>query len=71
MSEISEFYKGKNLFITGGTGFLGICLIEKILRTIPDVGKVYLLMRPKKNKEISERLEELSKNLVSIAMHNL
>lgn len=38
-SAVSEFYVGKNIFITGGTGFLGIALIEKILRAIPDVSQ--------------------------------
>lgn len=36
-SEVVEFYKGKNVFLTGGTGFLGITLIEKLLRSCPDV----------------------------------
>ncbi|XP_068621818.1 putative fatty acyl-CoA reductase CG8306 [Battus philenor] len=63
-SQVREFYSGKNFFITGGTGFVGLCLIEKILRTIPDVGKLYLLMRPKKGKDISERIEEFPSNPV-------
>ncbi|KAJ0182950.1 hypothetical protein K1T71_000926 [Dendrolimus kikuchii] len=63
-SEIRAFYNGKNLFITGGTGFVGLCLLERILRSIPDIGKIYLLMRPKKGKEISQRLEEFAKNPV-------
>ncbi|OWR51076.1 hypothetical protein KGM_211700 [Danaus plexippus plexippus] len=63
-SQIKAFYNGKNLFITGGTGFVGLCLIEKILRTIPDVGKIYLLMRPKKGKEIADRLQEFPGNPV-------
>ena len=64
-SQVRAFYAGKNFFITGGTGFVGLCLIEKILRCMPDVGKIYLLMRPKKGKEISERLQEFPKNPVS------
>ncbi|XP_026734490.1 putative fatty acyl-CoA reductase CG8306 [Trichoplusia ni] len=63
-SQVRAFYAGKNFFITGGTGFVGLCLIEKILRCIPDSGKIYLLMRPKKGKEISERLQEFPKNPV-------
>lgn len=39
-SNVAEFYKNKNIFITGGTGFVGIALVEKILRSCPDVGKV-------------------------------
>ncbi|XP_050316359.1 putative fatty acyl-CoA reductase CG8306 [Anthonomus grandis grandis] len=62
MSSLRDFYAGKNIFITGATGFLGICLLEKILRSIPEHGEIYLLMRPKKGKEISERLEEIKKN---------
>lgn len=64
-SQVRSFYTGKNFFITGGTGFVGLCLIEKILRSIPDVGKIYLLMRPKKGKEISERLQEFPVHPVS------
>ncbi|XP_045457933.1 putative fatty acyl-CoA reductase CG8306 [Melitaea cinxia] len=63
-SQVRAFYSGKNFFITGGTGFVGLCLIEKILRSIPDVGKLYLLMRPKKGKEVSERLQEFPDNPV-------
>jgi len=64
-SPVQDFYRGKNLFITGGTGFVGIGLVEKLLRSC-DVGTIYLLMRPKKGKQIEERLQELTKNLVSM-----
>lgn len=63
-SPLLEFYSGKNIFITGATGFVGVCLIEKILRDIPNIGKLYILMRPKKKKSVEERLQELSKNSV-------
>lgn len=65
MSKIEQFYSGKNVFLTGGTGFLGIAIIEKLLRSCPDIAGIYLLMRPKKGKAIQERLEELTKNKVS------
>lgn len=64
LTDLKTWYKNKNIFITGSTGFLGICLLEKILRCIPEAGNIYLLLRPKKDKDINERLEEIKKNLV-------
>ncbi|KYM75941.1 hypothetical protein ALC53_13655 [Atta colombica] len=63
-SYVTDFYNSKNIFITGGTGFVGVCLIEKLLRCCPDIKNIYLLMRSKKGKQIMERLEELTKNSV-------
>ncbi|KAL3270689.1 hypothetical protein HHI36_021217 [Cryptolaemus montrouzieri] len=56
---ISEFFQGKTVFITGGTGFMGKVLLEKLLRSCPGVSKVYLLIRPKKGQNAHERLSEL------------
>lgn len=64
VSNVTDFYNGKTVFITGGTGFLGICLIEKLLRSCPGLKNIYLLIRPKKGKQIEERLEDLKKNSV-------
>lgn len=43
-SNIAEFYKNKNLFITGGTGFLGVTIIEKILRSCPNVSSIIIII---------------------------
>jgi long-chain acyl-CoA synthetase len=47
MSTIQEFFTGKTVLVTGATGFLGKALVEKILRSLPDVRRLYLLVRPK------------------------
>ncbi|XP_075159063.1 fatty acyl-CoA reductase wat-like [Haematobia irritans] len=57
--SISQFYKDKDIFITGGTGFIGKVLIEKILRSLPHIGKVYVLIRAKHKKDCNERLNEI------------
>ena len=31
-SEVLQFYENQTVFITGGSGFVGILLIEKLLR---------------------------------------
>uniref|UniRef100_A0AAR5PGN4 Fatty acyl-CoA reductase n=2 Tax=Dendroctonus ponderosae TaxID=77166 RepID=A0AAR5PGN4_DENPD len=57
---IQECFRGKNLFLTGGSGFIGKACIEKFLRSCPDLGKIYILLRPKKGKSLEERLEQIT-----------
>mmetsp|Transcript_7225 Transcript_7225/g.30754 ORF Transcript_7225/g.30754 Transcript_7225/m.30754 type:complete len:1117 (+) Transcript_7225:69-3419(+) len=56
---IVEAFAGQNILITGATGFLGKVILEKLLRSIPDLGLVYLLIRPKKDKSAEQRLKQL------------
>ena len=55
---LAEKYRGKAILLTGGTGFLGTALVEKILRSLPDLGRLYLLIRPSRDKSAAERLEK-------------
>ena len=60
--SITDFFRGKVLFITGGTAFLGQPLLAKILTALPDVEKIYLLIRGRtdtngKRTSAQERLE--------------
>ncbi|KAJ2943413.1 hypothetical protein O0L34_g12222 [Tuta absoluta] len=54
-SEVQQFYKDATLLVSGGTGFMGKQMLEKLFRSC-DIKKVYLLMRPKKKKSFHERL---------------
>ncbi|KAH9674071.1 Fatty acyl-CoA reductase 2 [Citrus sinensis] len=54
---IVKFLKAKNFFVTGATGFLAKVLIEKILRTVPDVGKIFVLIKAKNEEAAMERLK--------------
>ncbi|XP_011858811.1 PREDICTED: putative fatty acyl-CoA reductase CG5065 [Vollenhovia emeryi] len=59
---IPTFYAGRCIFITGGTGFMGKVLIEKILRSCPDVANIFVLIRPKKELSINDRLKKMLDN---------
>ncbi|KAF2904770.1 hypothetical protein ILUMI_01406 [Ignelater luminosus] len=58
-SEIKPFYSNANIFLTGGTGFFGKVIIQKLLRTCDDISGLYLIVREKKGKSTTERLGEL------------
>ena len=61
---VPKFYAGKNVFITGATGFVGKVLIEKLLRCCPDLSHIYCLIRPKNNQDIHQRVNELTDSKV-------
>ena len=39
---------GLSIFLTGGTGFVGKVIVEKLLRSCPSISRLYLLVRPRK-----------------------
>jgi nucleoside-diphosphate-sugar epimerase len=45
MPLIAEGLAGKTLLITGTTGFLGKSIVEKLLRSVPEVGRINLAIR--------------------------
>ncbi|XP_075158474.1 fatty acyl-CoA reductase wat-like [Haematobia irritans] len=60
---IAEFFKDREIFITGGSGIVGKALIEKLLRSC-NVGRIYILLRPKKRLQLEERLEVLKRDKI-------
>ncbi len=59
---ITEFYQGRTILLTGGSGFLGQGLAAKILRDLPGIERLYLLLRSRRQTDGSlltaaERLE--------------
>ncbi|XP_039314065.1 putative fatty acyl-CoA reductase CG5065 isoform X2 [Solenopsis invicta] len=57
--RVAETLSGRIFLITGGTGFLGKVLIEKLLRCAPNLAHIYMLVRPKKGKDPKHRLDEI------------
>lgn len=64
VSPIQQFFAGTTIFLTGATGFMGKCLLEKLLRSCSDIEKIYILVRDKKGKDAVTRVEELFQDVV-------
>ncbi|XP_039437262.1 fatty acyl-CoA reductase wat [Culex pipiens pallens] len=59
--RIGPMFRDRHVLITGGTGFMGKALIEKLMRCT-EIGKIYLLIRIKKGKSPKQRLEDIFAN---------
>jgi nucleoside-diphosphate-sugar epimerase len=44
-SSVLQHLSGKQVLITGTTGFLGKVVLEKLIRAVPDIGGIHLLIR--------------------------
>jgi fatty acyl-CoA reductase len=64
--RIGSLYRDASILVTGGTGFLGKALIEKLLRSLPEIDTIYLLVRTKKGLHPQQRLKALFDSEVTI-----
>lgn len=62
---ISDVFKDTSVLISGGTGFMGKVITEKLLRACPDIKHIYLLIREKKGKNLHQRLDDILQEPVS------
>lgn len=65
LTKMQEFYKGKSIFITGASGFMGKVLIEKLLYSCSEVKQIMILVRAKRGKSAAQRVQEFSSLPVS------
>lgn len=68
-ASIKSFYRNACILVTGGTGFVGKVLLEKLLRTCDSLRCIYVLLRSKRGLSSEERYHELIQNPVTIRFH--
>lgn len=67
--SVVELFSGARFVVVGGTGFLGKVWLSLILHRFPDVGHIYLVVRPKEELGVEERFAQ--KVLTSEVFHPL
>lgn len=53
--SLGQTLAGKNLVVVGGTGFLGKVWLALVLSRFPEIGHIYLVVRPKEGQDARER----------------
>lgn len=68
LGSVVQFLENKTILVTGATGFLAKIFVEKILRTQPNVKKLFLLLRAADTKSATQRLhnEVIAKDLFRV-----
>lgn len=64
MTDVTNWYANKSVFVTGGTGFVGKCLVEKLVRDCPDIGDVYVVIRDTEKQKFDDRKQAYVNHVV-------
>lgn len=63
MDSVSGFFKEQSILLTGGSGFLGKVILEKLLRDCRGISHVYVLLRSKQGIDPRRRVEEMTNSI--------
>lgn len=57
--SVRQALAGKNILLIGFTGFIGKVWLAKVLRDLPEIGKIYLLIRNQRSTTAERRFEKV------------
>ncbi len=58
--SVTEAFANKQILLIGTTGFIGKVWLAKVLQDLPDVGKIYLLIRRQRSTSSLQRFEKIA-----------
>ncbi|HMY72909.1 MAG TPA: SDR family oxidoreductase, partial [Blastocatellia bacterium] len=58
--SVRESLAGKNVLLIGFTGFIGKVWLAKVLQEVPEIGKVFLLIRRQRSTTAQRRFEKIA-----------
>ncbi len=61
--SVPKALAGKRILLVGVTGFIGKVWLEKLLRDVPEVGRVYMLIRRQRGQSAQRRFEKMVEEL--------
>ncbi|KAK3914572.1 Putative fatty acyl-CoA reductase [Frankliniella fusca] len=67
---VAAFYRGRSVLVTGASGFMGKVLVEKLLRSCPEVREVLVLLRPKTVRGVQLAVDERLQRLLAAPVFN-
>ncbi|GIY24851.1 fatty acyl-CoA reductase 1 [Caerostris darwini] len=62
--QVADFYEGKSILLTGASGYLGVILLETLLRCFPGIRSIYILLREKRGVQPECRKEQIFKKKI-------
>jgi len=57
--SVRRAFAGKNILLIGFTGFIGKVWLVSVLRDLPEVGRIFLLIRPQRSTSAARRFEKV------------
>jgi long-chain acyl-CoA synthetase len=57
--SVREAFAGRRVLLVGASGFIGKVWLRKILDDVPEIGRLYVLMRPQRNLSGPRRFERI------------
>jgi long-chain acyl-CoA synthetase len=58
MIDVASSFAGAEILLTGGNGFLGKVILGMLLDRYPDIGRVHVLLRPRRDRTARERFQK-------------